>query len=325
MVTSNSTNNSRFAKLAIGSRRAAPLIAALVLGAIAAVLGWYYLKTSEHEIQQNLASEVERQRSDVVVPVQDLRPGTVLTPDLIAQRRVPTAYLHSDSIQPGAIEAYIGRQLTVGVAAGKPLLAGFFSTPQKLFSEELERGVRAVTIPVDEVSSISGMLRAGDYIDFLFIGDNASERQTGDSVVVPLLQDVVVRATGQITSEQFAELRKRPDGAPNGDPYRQRTYTTVTVALPPIDAQRLILAQKMGKIVAALRNAEDRQHIATGTDGRDLTNYIESFRKRLIEPPAKQSTDVIEYIVGGSGSRSRPQEPLAALLAPPTADRSALR
>ena len=48
--------------------------------------------------------------------------------------------------------------------------------------------------------------------------------QAEDAIVVPLLQDVVVRATGQITSEQFSELRKRPDIANTVDPYRWRLF-----------------------------------------------------------------------------------------------------
>lgn len=316
MVTQSSPKPNRFSRLANGSRRAAPLIAAITLGVVAAGLGWYYLKTSEREMQASLESEAERLRTEVVVPIQNIPAGTTLLPEMVAKRSVPSAYVHADVLTPEVIDGFLGRQLSVDISAGKPLLANFFVTPRKLFSEELEAGVRAVTIPVDEVSTISGMLRAGDHIDFLFIADKDGGTRADDAIVVPLLQDVVVRATGQITSEQFSELRKRPDMANSVDPYRQRSYTTVTVGLPPVDAQRLILAQKLGKIVAALRNADDRQTLNTGTNTQQLASYIDSFRPQqpVVRAATARAPAIVEYIVGGGGVKAQVQTPLAALL-----------
>lgn len=285
------------------ARRLAPLIGALVLGLLAAVLGWYYLRSSEREIAASLEQEARAQRRDVVVPVRDLRAGQALTPDLVAKRSVPSDYVHQDALTPASFGEYAGRQLTVDVAAGKPFLSSFFASPRKVFSEELEAGVRAVTIPVDEISSISGMLRAGDRIDFMYVANNASASDTSQQLVVPLLQDVEVRATGQLTSEQFAAMRKSPDVAPGGkDPYGRQQYTTVTVALKPENAQKLVLAQRMGKIVAALRNPGDRQQMRTGIDGRELEAIVNSFRNAPTALPVSAAS--IEYIVGGTGSRS---------------------
>jgi Flp pilus assembly protein CpaB len=171
---------------------------------------------------------------------------------MVAKRSVPNEYVHNDALTPETFAQFAGRQLSVPVAAGKPLLASFFSAPRKVFAQEIEQGVRAITIPVDEISSISGMLRAGDRIDFMYVVEKSAANDP--SVVIPLLQDVEVRATGQITSEQFAAMRKRSDVSADTDPYAQQRYSTVTVAIQPQDAQKLILAQRLGKIIATLRN-----------------------------------------------------------------------
>lgn len=287
-------------------RRLSPLIGALALGLLAAGLGWYYLRASEREIAASLEQDANSQRRDVVVARQALGDGMVVMPAMVAKRSVPTEYVHNDALTPETFVQFAGRQLTVPVAAGKPLLASFFAAPRKVFAEEIERGVRAITIPVDEISSISGMLRAGDRIDFMYVVEK--QKEGTQAVVVPLLQDVEVRATGQITSEQFASMRKRSEVSAEADPYAQQRYSTVTVAIAPGDAQKLILAQRMGKIVAALRNPEDRQTMRTGVDAMDLDAIVDGFRPYRPRPAPAVYTAArspgVEYIVGGSNGRS---------------------
>ena len=295
----------RFLKFKQGVRRLSPLIGAVVLGVLAAGLGWYYLRASEREIAASLEKDADSQRRDVVVARQALADGTNLMPAMVAKRSVPNEYVHDDAITPETFPQFVGRTLTVPVGPGKPLLASFFSAPRKVFAQEIEQGVRAVTIPVDEISSISGMLRAGDRIDFMYVVDKGSAASNGEpSVVVPLLQGVEVRATGQITAEQFAALRRRPDVAADSDPYVQQRYSTVTVAIEPQDAQKLILAQRLGKIVAALRNPEDRATMRTGVDAVDLDAVVAGFRPQRARPVATSfAPPGVEYIVGGAGNR----------------------
>ncbi len=293
-------------KLGQNLRRLSPLIGALLLGLMAAGLGWYYLRASEREIAASLEHDADSQRRDVVVARQSLADGDPVVPDMVAKRSVPMEYVHDDALTPATFAQFAGRPLNVPVGAGKPLLASFFAAPRKVFADEIEQGVRAITIPVDEISSISGMLRAGDRIDFMYVVDQPP-------VVVPLLQDVEVRATGQITSEQFAALRKRGDVSVQTDPYVQQRYSTVTVALQPQDAQKLILAQRLGKIVATLRNPDDRGTQRTGVDTFELDSIVDRFRPLRARPasttaasPPPPALPDVEYIVGGSGASSDP-------------------
>ena len=294
-----------FLKLKQNLRRLSPLIGALMLGLTAAGLGWYYLRASEREIAASLEKDADSQRRDVVVARQPLPDGGVVLPNMVAKRSVPMEYVHDDALTPATFQQFAGRPLNVPVAAGKPLLASFFAAPRKVFADEIEQGVRAITIPVDEISSISGMLRAGDRIDFMYVVDKSSTNNENEPpVVVPLLQDIEVRATGQITSEQFASLRKRPDVSAETDPYVQQRYSTVTVAIQPQDAQKLILAQRMGKIVAALRNPDDRATQRTGVDTAELDSIVNSFRPMRSRPipvtvASAPAVSDVEYIVGG--------------------------
>lgn len=295
-------------------RRMAPLIAALVLGLLAAILGWYYLRSSEQEIAANLERDANRQRRDVVVAAQPLIKGMPLSPERVAQRSVPIDFVHGDALTPQVFPEFVGRTLTVSVEPGKPILASFFSEPRKVFAEEVAEGSRAITIPVDQISSISGMLRAGDRVDFMYYANGMND---SNAMVVPLLQDVEVRATGQITADQFEELKSRPD-AEQVDPYARQSYTTVTVALPPKDAQLLLLAQRQGTLVAALRNPVDRSEVDVGMDEQALTSVVEAFRPNrplYVPPPVAPSRPrSVEYIIGGSGRSHSVQSPIEGLL-----------
>ena len=295
-----------FTRLKVVYKKYFPLISVLMMGLVAASLGWYYLTSSESNTAALLQKRAEVAKKNVVVPTLLLKAGTAVTHEMIAMRPVPLEFVHKDAVTPDNFDNFVGRELTVDVEPGRPLLAAFFSPKRKVFSEQIETGVRAITIPVDEISSISGLLRAGDRIDFMFVGEQKNENESG--YVVPLLQDVLVRATGKITAEEFAATRKQTAPSAADDPYMKQSFSTVTVGLQPKDAQKLILAQRMGKIIAALRNPVDRETLTKGTNTADLNNAINSLRpERSIDPMSSSATQTVasldvEYIIGGAGS-----------------------
>jgi pilus assembly protein CpaB len=108
------------------------------------------------------------------------------------------------------------------------------------FSTRIEAGHRAMTVPVDEINSISGMLEPGDLVDLM-----VTVKQKERKITLPLLQNVTVLATGQRT---------------NSDPQsgEKRQYTTVTFDTTPDEAQIVIAARDIGKITALLRNPNDK-------------------------------------------------------------------
>lgn len=294
-----------------GFKKYIPLMGIISMGLLAASLGWFYLKSSEQATVAVLTKQAEVKSRSVVVPTQSLKAGTFIDPSMVSARPVPETFLNADALTPETFDNFVGQELTVDVAAGIPLLSAFFAPKRKVFSEQIEVGVRAITIPVDEISSISGLLRAGDRIDFMFIAEQKYDGEGG--FIVPILQDVMVRATGRITAAEFAANRKRPGPSATDDPYAKQSFSTVTIAVQPKDAQKLILAQRMGKIIAALRNPEDRDTLTSGTNTTDLANLINTFR-----PPQSASSSAIsnlsavdkqllaaadiEYIVGGAAA-----------------------
>ncbi|MCR4427582.1 MAG: Flp pilus assembly protein CpaB, partial [Firmicutes bacterium] len=108
-------------------------------------------------------------------------------------------------------------------------------------------GKRAVSVQVDDVSGVSGMLRPGDRVDVLGTFDvpgGAGQPFSGTTI---FLQNIEVLAVGQSLS----------DAAPAEGGGAGGKYGTVTLAVTPADARPLTLVSERARIRLALRSPVD--------------------------------------------------------------------
>lgn len=214
------------------------LAVAVCMGALAAWLIQRHL----HRLQAEFAARAHRPTLQVVVAAEDLPEGAVITPARVAVREIPREWVASDALLPAEFDGVNGAPLNQPVRRGDTILHGQIEPVRKgPFSANLESGRRAVTIPVDEISSMSGMLEPGDAIDLYVSFMHQRQR-----ITTPLLQNVRVLATGRDyeTGEQIA------DG-------RMRGFATVTLDVTPEDAVKLVAARQQGSISAMLRHGGD--------------------------------------------------------------------
>src|SRR3546814_748378 len=139
-----------------------------------------------------------------------------------------------------------GRVALRPIAVGEPILAskvsgeGGRATLASILPEEL----RAVTIPVNQVTGVGGFVRAGDVVDVLLTrqipGDGA---QREDKMTTVVLENVFVLAIDQIANESETE---------------PKVGQTATVQTDIIGAQKLALAREIGSLSLALRNVENQ-------------------------------------------------------------------
>lgn len=220
---------------------------ALGIGLLAALVAKSYLANKMAEINaQSTANMV-----DYVVAKSDLPKDAALTADDVAVRPIPKTYAPATGIRPGEFAQIDGQKLAYGVRSGEVILWGLLKSKKApTFSAQIAVGRRAMTVPVDQINSISGLLDPGDRIDLMVTVDHNNQK-----ITFPLLQDVQVMATG----------REAADDAKDG---RSRTYDTVTLNVTPQEASNLIIARAAGKITALLRNPEDQTKI--GNSPADL-------------------------------------------------------
>ncbi len=226
-----------------------------LLGAAALTCGGLAAFGARGYIDETIANEkarlVPRQETvQVVVARTDLRGGDQVSADTMAVRAIPKDFVPSTAIRPERFEALVGSRLSTSMRSGEPLLAGLVDGGEvSTFSTKVRAGIRALTIAVDEINSISGMLQPGDRIDLLWsIKPTQTTPGSGPraELTAPLMQDLLVLATGR---------QVRPAGADGTAP---RTFTAITVEVSPDQAQKLVVAQRNGKLTATLRNPNDR-------------------------------------------------------------------
>jgi pilus assembly protein CpaB len=294
---------------------------ALVLGALCFVGANYYMRDYMAQVETRLAGSYKARK--VMVAKIDVPAGGVLSEENLAVRSIPERYLASTSLTPGDLDMVRGQKAVVALQPGDPIdRAALERADRGALSTTLAVGQRAITFPVDEISSINGMLVPGDIIDLVYTGTGTtanSYRQapSNDGAakelmhVRPILQAVPVIATGKTTQKRVVRTesgeQREVDVA----------FSTVTLTVTPAQAEQVLLAQKLGALTAVLRNPDDKSVVHKSV-------LDEASFKQVADRPSRgrDGGHYIEMIIGGmgtpGGSRMRAQQPgdnpLAALL-----------
>jgi len=279
------------------------LVGALVFGGLAVFASSRYISQTISSERAKLNPNVEM--IDVVVAKGALERGSNVASENMAVRQVPRDYVPGSAVTPEQFANIEGARLAVDMRAGEILLRGTLEgADTSTFATKVRAGVRAMTVAVDEVNSLSGLLQPGDRIDLFFTARppaRAGSSQRNSERTSLLMQNVLLLATGR---------QVRPAISDSGQPGVSRTYSTVTLEAAPADAQRLILAQKAGSLTAVLRGPSDKSPLLAATiDSRDL------FGARTA---ARATGPKAEVIVGGRGNGRMDRDliSLAPYLAP---------
>lgn len=232
------------------------IVIAIVLGVVGSLLAMLYLNAKEAQLREEL--KPKSQPIGVVVASRDLVKGDILDGNTLSVRPIPNDFVSNLAVLPADFDKIEGKVLQVNLARGKPLLNTFIGTDFPLdFSDTLIEKRRAMTIQVDEINSFTGLLRPGNKIDLFVLGKSEStDLNVDDSkVVLPVLENVEVLATGKDTANDYEEKIRLLRGGIGANP--QQNYTTITINVTPKQAAILSLAQDSGDIIALLRNRED--------------------------------------------------------------------
>ncbi len=269
------------------------LVAAVVVGLFAAALLYLYASQIEEEKNKLLADQVE-----VVKAARNIPSGTPLTKDRITTEQVPQRYLPPNPLLEQDLNIYLGQPLAVNVEQGAMILTSDFSVQEisRTLSSKVPVDERAMTVAVDPVSGLAGLLKPGDRVDVLgtfpmgskdqMIADVSGKDAVG-YVTMPLLQNVTLLAVGSQISDVMADQRNAGQ------------YNTVTVSVTVDEAELLTIAQTRGTLMLLLRNRED-VNVTTVTQKtlkgvlKELNVIAEEREKRVKRQRAKEPTIQIQ-------------------------------
>ncbi len=217
------------------------LVIALACGLAAVFLTRDYINTQIDDYKAVIDDKYKP--IEVIVATRGLQRGEVLSKHMLAIRNVPSGFVHKDAIRPGEVESIIGHKLVYSLNGGESLLATHVALSKgDTFSNLIDGGKRAISFPVDVLSSLTGMLSPGDMIDLLVTLDDDGVEKT-----IPLLTSVVVIATGNTTDEIAG-----PESAG-----RKAGFQTITLHVTPADAAKITIARAEGDITVLLRSRSD--------------------------------------------------------------------
>src|SRR5690625_866256 len=232
----------------------------LVFLGLALLAGLLAAWAASQHLQSRIRQLEEKARVPMVsrlVAAAPLTKGLRLEIDHLAVREFPADTVSSDSLSPERYHDLVGKVLQSDLLAGDSLLAVHVSTTLNAsFSDQIALGRRAITMPVDVINSVSGLLQPGDLID-LYVSFDYRRRR----ITAPLLQGVQVMATGMRSEHDDADLAG------------SSMYSTVTLDTSPEDAVKLVAARQSGSITAVLRSRGDTQSSPKAVRG-DLASIL---------------------------------------------------
>ncbi|NBW01058.1 MAG: Flp pilus assembly protein CpaB [Betaproteobacteria bacterium] len=201
---------------------------------------------------------------EVLVAARDLGSGDIASPQTVAVRRMPQEWSLPGAIMPLDFDSINQRRVVRAIKAGHPLTVEHLRQgPAEQNGVRLEPGYRAISISVDEVSSVGGLIQPGDRVDLWGSAlpliqpseSGISSLPTDRTPVAPrarlIAENLRVLATGAKTerrSDQAAEQR---------GPNQAGTYATITLAVPVGLANLVLAGQLQGRLGIALRAAEE--------------------------------------------------------------------
>jgi pilus assembly protein CpaB len=128
---------------------------------------------------------------------------------------------------------------------------------------KIPRGYRAVSLAVTDVTGVSSLVAANNYVDVLAtVKLGSGLGSTNQRVfVTTLFQNVMVLAVGSDLGEVRTVSPDQDAMAMLAQQEREK-FSTVTLALTPQQAQDLVLVQDIGDITLALRSFRDENETA---------------------------------------------------------------
>ena len=275
------------------------LVLVLILASTVGLLASFLV----YRVLSQVAAAARPDRAAIVVAAVNMGMAETVTSQHIKLVPWPSASIPSGAIR--SIADAENRVVRSSIVAGEPLLeaklAPQLSGKGGLMPMLVPEGQRGVTFKVDDATKESGFVLPNSRVDILVSMPKRPSSQEKISKVI--LQDVMVLAAGQTV-----ELR---DNKPV-------TVTTATVALSPMQAERLALAQTEGKLTLAMRNLRDNKVVETrGVTSASLladsapapapVRTVKASAPRRMEasaplPPPKIETYAITVVRGGKSA-----------------------
>ncbi len=216
--------------------RRTTLIVAIVL---ALGTGWLLLNYLSSLQRQTNANSAPR---TVVVAAQDIPARVTITPQMLTRVTRPTSAVDPNVISDPA--QAVGALSLITIPSGSSVTTAMVGHPSDVgLPVRLAPGMRAVSVQIDKVKGVSGLIQPGDRVDVIADPPKAAAEPPPASAI---LRGVRVLAIGE--SLEYSSATPSPQEA---------NSTTVTLEVTPKQADLLVMADLNTTLRLALRSPKE--------------------------------------------------------------------
>jgi len=292
-------------------KKIALIVGALII-AIGAAFGVNTMMRGSAAPSSQAASAPVVEGPEVLVATRPLAVGTIITPDSIRFQSWPKELIDGQHyLLKGNtnIEALAGTVVRNAITAGEPLTHGALVKPGErgFLAAALGPGMRAITVSVSAESGVAGFVFPGDRVDMAL-----SQTISGGDGPPLYMVDTIIRNLRVLATDQRTTSK-------NGDGQDEvRTFANVTLETTPRIAEKIVVAQAMGKLSLALRpladdTAELERAIAAGDIEVPKDGTLEGDKRLLLKIASRPIDTGVTTTTGGEVSRfARSSKPSAA-------------
>lgn len=239
------------------------LTLALAMAGVAVFFVQSYVSSVEDDARRKLGTEV------VVVRARaDIAENETIKESHIVFDSIPKAYAEPSAVKfPAknedamrAFRALIGTVALIPIRSGEQITYNKITEPgmRTGLAPQITPGRRAISVPVNDYSSVSRLVKPGDRVDVIAILDRGGKKEA--KVTKTILQDVMVLAVGQYVSNNVARLVEYDGNQQKVKNLHSETnYGSVTLEVEPLQAQIVAtaMANNDSGLSLLLRNNDD--------------------------------------------------------------------
>lgn len=230
------------------------VVVALVVAGLAAFLARGFISAN----QPQQAAQVAPLGPKILVASVNLPIGHIVVAKDLRWQSWPDSNVGQNYLREGSTTAQnvVGQVVRHSITVGEPITKVRIVAPSErgFVAAALGPGMRAVTIGINAISGVGGLLFPGDRVDILLThqitDDNGITRQVGETI----FQNIRVLAIGQRTDDQTNEVKGGK---------------TATLEVTPKLAEKIAIARRMGSLSLVLRSINRPDGVEVANMERD--------------------------------------------------------
>jgi len=230
------------------------LVGALVIAAVTAIMAKnMFAGAGAEKAAAAAATQAVPTGPKVMVARKELPVGTIIDAEALTFQPWPKEMMQNAYYTEGQPDAdmskLLGTVVRYPITAGQPVTRGAVVGPQDrgFLAAALGPGMRAITVPVNVATSVSGFVFPGDRVDVML-----TQEVAGGGDGPPLkVTETIVRNVRVLATDQ------RIDSKNEEGQTVVKTFSNVTFEVTPKLAEKLAVAQSLGNLSLSLRSITD--------------------------------------------------------------------